>query len=93
MTPEIQAFAAGFPTTLAHAGLSLLLLVLAAAIATSTTAFATVPVLRKSRGRNDRRRRQKRHDKRGTHLSPSGSRARSRPDRWTVCARFAMTCF
>ncbi len=32
MTPEIQAFAAGFPTTLAHAGVSLLLLVLGATI-------------------------------------------------------------
>jgi putative membrane protein len=32
MTPAIQAFAAGFPTTLAHAGLSLLLLALGVAI-------------------------------------------------------------
>jgi len=30
MTPEIQAFAAGFPTTLAHAGLSLLMLLVGA---------------------------------------------------------------
>ena len=30
MPPEIQAFAAGFPTTLAHAGISLLLLALGA---------------------------------------------------------------
>lgn len=32
MTPEIQAFAAGFPVTLAHAGASLALLVLGASI-------------------------------------------------------------
>jgi putative membrane protein len=32
MTPEIQAFAAGFPTTLAHAGASLLLLVIGATL-------------------------------------------------------------
>lgn len=32
MTPEIQAFAAGFPVTLAHAGASLLLLVIGAAL-------------------------------------------------------------
>jgi putative membrane protein len=32
MTPEIQAFAAGFPTTLAHAGVSLLLLIVGAAV-------------------------------------------------------------
>ena len=32
MTPEIEAFAAGFPTTLAHAGVSLLLLALGATI-------------------------------------------------------------
>ena len=32
MTPAIQAFAAGFPTTLAHAGVSLALLALGAAI-------------------------------------------------------------
>jgi putative membrane protein len=32
MTPEIQAFAAGFPVTLAHLGASLALLVLGAAI-------------------------------------------------------------
>jgi putative membrane protein len=32
MTPEIQAFAAGFPVTLMHAGASLLLLALGAAI-------------------------------------------------------------
>ena len=30
MPPEIQAFAAGFPTTLAHAGISLMLLALGA---------------------------------------------------------------
>ncbi len=32
MTPEIQAFAAGFPTTLAHLGVSLALLALGAAL-------------------------------------------------------------
>lgn len=32
MPPDIQAFAAGFPTTLAHAGISLLLLALGAVI-------------------------------------------------------------
>jgi putative membrane protein len=32
MTPEIQAFAAGFPVTLAHAGVSLLLLAIGATI-------------------------------------------------------------
>ena len=32
MTPEIQAFAAGFPTTLAHAGLSLLMLLVGATL-------------------------------------------------------------
>jgi putative membrane protein len=32
MTPEIQAFAAGFPTTLAHAGVSLALLAAGASV-------------------------------------------------------------
>lgn len=46
MTPEIQAFAAGFPTTLAHAAVSLALLALGAAIYALFTPFREIREIR-----------------------------------------------
>jgi putative membrane protein len=46
MTPEVQAFAAGFPTTLAHAGVSLALLVLGAVIYALLTPHREIGAIR-----------------------------------------------
>jgi len=46
MTPELQAFAAGFPTTLVHAGISLVLLVLGAVIYAFLTPYREVQEIR-----------------------------------------------
>ena len=46
MTPEIQAFANGFPTTLAHAGISLVLLVLGAVIYAILTPYREIQEIR-----------------------------------------------
>ena len=46
MTPEIQAFAAGFPTTLAHAGISLVLLVAGAVIYAVLTPYREIQEIR-----------------------------------------------
>ena len=46
MTPEIQAFAAGFPVTLAHAAISLLLLVFGAMIYAFLTPYREIQEIR-----------------------------------------------
>ena len=46
MTPEIQAFAAGFPVTLAHAAISLLLLVVGAMIYAFLTPYREIQEIR-----------------------------------------------
>jgi len=46
MTPELQAFAAGFPTTLVHAGISLALLVLGAVIYAVLTPYREIQEIR-----------------------------------------------
>ena len=46
MTPEIQAFAAGFPLTLAHAGISLVFLVAAAVIYAFLTPYREIQEIR-----------------------------------------------
>jgi putative membrane protein len=46
MTPEIQAFANGFPTTLEHAGISLLLLIVGAVIYAILTPYREIQQIR-----------------------------------------------
>ena len=46
MTPEIQAFAAGFPVTLAHAAISLLLLIVGAMIYAFLTPYREIQEIR-----------------------------------------------
>ena len=46
MTPEIQAFAAGFPVTLAHAAVSLVLLVLGAVVYAYLTPYREIQEIR-----------------------------------------------
>ena len=46
MPPEIQAFAAGFPTTLAHAAVSLVLLVVGAVIYAFLTPYREIQEIR-----------------------------------------------
>ena len=46
MTPEIQAFAAGFPVTLAHAVISLMLLVIGAMIYAFLTPYREIQEIR-----------------------------------------------
>ena len=46
MTPEIQAFSNGFPTTLAHAGISLVLLVIGAVIYAILTPYREIQEIR-----------------------------------------------
>ena len=46
MTPEIQAFAAGFPVTLAHAGISLALLIVGAVFYAFLTPFREIHEIR-----------------------------------------------
>lgn len=46
MTPEVQAFASGFPVTLAHAGISLVLLVVGAALYAVLTPYREISEIR-----------------------------------------------
>ena len=46
MTPEVQAFATGFPVTLLHAGVTLLMLVFGAAIYALLTPYKEVQLIR-----------------------------------------------
>jgi len=46
MSPEVQAFATGFPTTLLHAGITLLLLVAGAAIYALLTPYKEIQQIR-----------------------------------------------
>ena len=46
MTPEVQAFSNGFPTTLAHAGISLLLLIVGAVIYGFLTPYREIEAIR-----------------------------------------------
>jgi putative membrane protein len=46
MTPEIQAFAAGFPVTLAHAAVSLVILVIGAVIYAFLTPYREIQEIR-----------------------------------------------
>ncbi len=46
MTPEVQAFAAGFPVTLLHAGLTLLLLILGVVVYSLLTPYKEVQLIR-----------------------------------------------
>jgi putative membrane protein len=46
MTPEVQAFAAGFPLTLAHAGISLFFLVVGAALYAMLTPYKEISEIR-----------------------------------------------
>ncbi len=46
MTPEVQAFAAGFPITLMHAGLTLLLLILGVVVYSLLTPHREVQLIR-----------------------------------------------
>ena len=46
MTPEIQAFAAGFPVTLAHAAISLVLLVIGAVVYAFLTPYREIHEIR-----------------------------------------------
>ena len=46
MSPEVQAFASGFPVTLLHAGVTLLILVLAAAVYALLTPYKEVQAIR-----------------------------------------------
>jgi putative membrane protein len=46
MTPEVQAFASGFPLTLLHAGLTLLMLVFGAVIYALLTPYKEIQLIR-----------------------------------------------
>jgi putative membrane protein len=46
MTPEVQAFASGFPLTLIHAGVTLVMLVLGAAVYAFLTPYKEVQLIR-----------------------------------------------
>jgi putative membrane protein len=46
MTPEVQAFASGFPITLAHAGISLFFLVVGAALYAVLTPYKEITEIR-----------------------------------------------
>lgn len=46
MTPEVQAFASGFPLTLIHAGVTLLMLVLGAAVYALLTPYKEIQLIR-----------------------------------------------
>jgi putative membrane protein len=46
MTPEVQAFASGFPLTLIHAGLTLVMLVLGATVYAFLTPYKEIQLIR-----------------------------------------------
>src|SRR3954469_7742719 len=46
MTPEIQAFASGFPVTLLHAGVTLVMLVLGAVVYALLTPYREIQLIR-----------------------------------------------